>query len=346
MIVPVVLSGGSGTRLWPLSTPTRPKQFLPLTGTDTLFRQTLERVSDQTLYHPPVVVANAGHEALCLAEMPAEPDVRLILEPVARNTAVAIVMAAAEVALLYGPGALLLVLPSDHWIGDLASFHAAVATAVEAAQAGRMVTFGVAPSGPEIGYGYLEAGDAIIEAPGAFVVQRFTEKPVLHLAEAMVADGRHYWNGGIFLFSAGVFLEEAARLAPDVAHSGRLAMTEAVREGRIVHPAPEALAECPDVSVDYAVMERSDRVAVVPLSANWSDVGSWDALAAFPPSAAATERVSQQECGNCYVRSDGIKVAMLGVDDLIVVASGDRILIMRKGQAQSIKSLVAEAQAV
>ena len=345
MIVPVILSGGSGTRLWPLSTPERPKQFLPLTGSESLFRQTLQRVGGEGRYAAPVTVANAAHEALCATEIGDVPGSCLILEPCARNTAVAIVMAASVVRDLHGPDALMLIMPSDHRIGDLEAFHSAVAAGVPAARSGRLVTFGIQPSGPETGYGYLEAGDELADAHGAFTVARFTEKPARDVAEAMVADGRHYWNGGIFLFSANTFLQEAAEHAPEIYRSGEEAVRSATSDGSIVRPCAAALEHCPNLSVDYAVMERSGRVAMVPLAADWSDVGSWDALAALPAPPPQPGAVSAVDSSNCYIRADGLRVSLLGVDDLIVVASGDHVLIMRKGESQRIRQLVAEASA-
>jgi mannose-1-phosphate guanylyltransferase/mannose-1-phosphate guanylyltransferase/mannose-6-phosphate isomerase len=343
MIVPVVLSGGSGTRLWPLSSPERPKQFLPLTGKDSLYKQTLARVADQSRYRAPIVVANAAHAALCAADFGSDPAARLILEPCARNTAVAIVMAAEVVRDLYGPETIMLVMPSDHRIGDEAAFHNAVAAGVPAAQVGRLITFGVTPEGPETGYGYLEAGESLEDAPGAFTVSRFTEKPGRAQAEEMVADGRHYWNGGIFLFAAGTFLNEAACLAPEISRCGQGAVAQAAVDGIMVRPAASALIACPDLSVDYAVMERSGRIAMVPLSASWSDVGSWDALAQLPAPPSSIGNVNALESNNCYIRSDRLRVSLLGVEDLIIVATGDDILIMRKGQSQRIRQLISQA---
>ena len=342
MIVPAVLSGGSGTRLWPLSTRERPKQFLPLTGDASLFRQTLDRVGDRASYAAPVVVANAAHEELCKVDLAQEADARLILEPIARNTAVAIVMAAAVISELHGPDTLMLVMPSDHRIGDQAAFHAAVQRGVAAAERGRLITFGVQPTEPETGFGYLEAGEPLADAPGSFTVARFTEKPPLAAAEAMVASGKHYWNGGIFLFAAGVFLDEAGRLAPEISAAGQQAVAQGDVAGITVRPAEAALRDCPNVSVDYAVMERSNRIAMVPLSADWSDVGSWDALAELPAPEPAPGLVKALESNNCYIRTDKLRIALLGVDDLIVVASGDDVLIMRKGESQRIRQLINE----
>ena len=344
MIVPVILSGGSGTRLWPMSTADRPKQFLALVGDDTLFHTTLERVADQATSHPPVVVANIAHKDLCLEELADRAGARLILEPCARNTAAAIVMAAEVIRGHYGRDQVMLVMPSDHVIGDVENFHAAVKQALAATAAGSLVTFGVKPTGPETGYGYLEAGPAIEEAPGTFQVARFTEKPELAQAEEMVATGRHYWNGGIFMFRAGDFLEEAERHAPEIYESSVRAVAQPTHDDGSIYPDLARLEPCPNVSVDYAVMERSDRVAMVPLDAVWSDVGSWDALADAEARVSSEIRATAIDSSNCYVRSDGTKVALVGVDDLIVVASGDQVLVMRKGRSQDIRQLVALLQ--
>lgn len=342
MIVPVILSGGSGTRLWPLSTPQRPKQFLALTGKDTLFQQTLKRVSDRTVYAPPVVVANAAHEDLCIEELAGQTEGCLLLEPIARNTAPAIVMAARLVRELHGSDALLLVMPSDHVIGDAAAFDEAVATGTTAAAGGRLVTFGVHPTAPETGYGYIEAGGELEEAPGAFEVARFTEKPERKVAEAMIADGKHFWNGGIFLYSAQVLLDEAASLSPEISRCCEQAMDQAKRKQGIIYPSAEALESCPNLAVDYAIMERSSRIAMVPLDADWSDVGSWDALAEVDTGERSTP-ARTIDCSDCFVASDGVEVSMIGVEGLIVVAREGQVVIMRKGESQRIKQLMAVA---
>lgn len=340
MITPVILSGGSGTRLWPLSTPQHPKQFLPLLSQESLFRQTLVRVSDPARYAPPVAVANAAHEELCRQELAQSPGARLILEPIARNTAVAITMAAALVA-KDQPGAVLLVLPSDHRIADLTAFHAAVARGRAAAELGQLVTFGITPTAPETGYGYLQAGEEWPGLNGVFAVARFKEKPALAAAQAMVADGRHFWNGGIFMFRADRFLEECAALAPEVHAAGTRALAAGDTGTAISRPDAEALRGCPDISVDYAIMERSEAIAMVPLDADWSDVGSWDALAGLAPAGLADEGVHSLDSNNCFVRTAGPKIALLGVEDLVVVATGDQVVIMKRGTSQGIKQLAA-----
>lgn len=345
MIVPVILSGGSGTRLWPLSTAERPKQFLPLVGDESLFHQTLDRVSDRQDYAAPVVVANAAHMDFCLDEIAECDGAQLILEPFARNTAAAIVMAVEVVRQNCGPHATILVMPSDHLIGDPERFHAAVRDGEATAAAGRLVTFGVTPNGPETGYGYIEAGAALDDASGAFEVTGFTEKPELATARALVATGRHYWNAGIFLFRVEDFLRESASHASEIHESAVRAVSKAERRGACIFPAGSELEACPNISVDYAVMERSSCIAMIPLSADWSDVGSWDALANLGHGASPQALVTAVQSGNCYVRSDRLKVGLLGVDDLVVVASGNHVLIMRKGHSQHIRQLVAQVAA-
>lgn len=342
MIIPVVLSGGSGTRLWPLSMPECPKQFLALVGEDSLFRQTLDRVSDRSLYGPPIVVANAAHEGLCRRELDHVDGAVLLLEPIARNTAAAIAMAAELVQRVHGPGAAILVMPSDHVIGDVEAFHVAVGTGLRAARSGRLVTFGICPTGPETGYGYIKAGDAVEKVEGALEVQSFTEKPSREVAIAMLAEGNYFWNGGIFLYEAGAFLDELTKHAPDVAHAAKAAIDGASRDDIRVAPDEAAMETSPSISVDYAVMERSTSVVTIPLDAHWSDVGSWDALADIHQSDNESPLITRVNSTNCYVRSDGLKVGLLGVEDLLVVAVGDHVLVMQKGRSQDVKELAAE----
>lgn len=345
MIVPVILSGGSGTRLWPLSTAERPKQFLSLVGDDSLFRQTLARVADRKSYAAPIVVANAAHMDLCRDQVADCGGAQLILEPCARNTAAAIVMAAEVVRSTYGPDKMILVMPSDHLVGDPESFHAAVSAGEAAARAGHLVTFGVVPTGPETGYGYLEAGAPLEDAVGTFEVARFTEKPGLATAREMVATGRHYWNGGIFLFRVADFLRESAKHAPEIHERAVRAIAKSERRDSSILPVESELFACPNVSVDYAIMERSDRVAMVSLNADWSDVGSWDALADLSAGTPMNEHVTAVQSESCYVRSDRLRIGLLGVRDLVVVASNDHVLIMRKGHSQHVRQLVAKIAA-
>lgn len=345
LIVPVILSGGGGSRLWPLSTDVRPKQFLQLAGPESLFQQALRRVEDRLQFAAPIIVGSARYGDLCERELAGQSsEARLILEPCSRNTAPAAVMAAALARDLHGKDAVLLVMPSDHVISDVAAFHEAIQRAVVAARAGRLVTFGIDPSGPETGYGYLERGPDIEGAPGVQEVVRFVEKPELAVAEGMVAGGRHLWNSGIFLFQAETFLDEVASVCPEIGRSAQAAVALGKTAGLRVSPDAAFLAECPSESIDYAVMERSTRVAVVPMSPGWSDVGSWDALAGIPAASTSGEFVTALDCTNCYIRSDGVQVAALGVRDIIVVAAGNRLLILPKGRSQEVKRLLAEME--
>lgn len=347
-IVPVILSGGAGTRLWPFSTEETPKQFLSFTGTSNLFRLTLERVKDRTRYASPIVVGSVRHAELCERELEAEDDegARLILEPCARNTAAAIVMAATVAREAYGDDALLLVMPSDHMIQDVTEFHAAVGIGERAARAGRLVTFGIQPTAPDTGFGYLETGRDLSDARGVKEVARFVEKPQLVAAEQMVSDGRHLWNAGIFLFRAGTLIEEAMLHAPAIGFSAQLAVVESTRDGRRVIADSKRLAACPSESIDYAVMEHSSRVAVVPMSPGWSDLGSWDALAALAGASRGVGPITALECDDCFIHSDGLQVAALGVRDLIIVASGQRLLILPRGRSQEVKKLLSAMEPI
>lgn len=341
-IVPIVLSGGGGSRLWPFSTSETPKQFLPLTGATSLFQQALIRVRDRVAFAAPMVVASARHADLCERELAADgTEARLILEPMARNTAAAVVMAAAAVRDMHGGEALLLITPSDHLIDDVDAFHSAVKIGEQAARAGRLVTFGIKPASADTGYGYLEVGPEIDGVPGANAVATFVEKPPLALAEEMVAGGCHLWNAGIFLFKAQTLLDEMMVHAPDICRAAVAAVSSRPFEGIRLLADAEALADCPSLSIDYAVMERSSAVAVVPMSPGWSDLGSWDALASLVGAGDPNGLVTAVDCDSCFIRTDGLKVAALGVRDLIIVASGDRLLIVPKGRSQEVKRLLS-----
>ena len=342
LIVPVILSGGGGSRLWPVSTIDAPKQFLPLIGHRSLFQEALGRVSDPDRFSAPIVVANARHAELCERELRLDdPACRLILEPCGRNTAAAIVMAATVVQQLHGRDALMLVMPSDHVIEDVAEFHEAISKAEVAAAHGRLVTFGVRPTGPDTGYGYLQMGAEIAGSAGVNGVTRFVEKPPLDIAKTMVDSGNHLWNAGIFLFQAMTMLGEADRFVPDIARIASEAITAGSREGIRLLADERLFAACRSESIDYAVMEHSDRVAVVPMSPRWSDLGSWDALAALVGAEAHTGPITTVDCESCYIRSDGVEVAALGVRDLIIVASGQRLLILPRGRSQEVKALLS-----
>ncbi len=339
-IVPVILSGGSGTRLWPMSRPERPKQLLALTAEETMLQMTAMRVGGEA-FAKPIVVANARHAEEVETQLGAVAAgaQALILEPMARNTAPAIALAAIEAGAGDAP---LLVMPSDHVIADVPAFHAAVQAALPPVAQGWLVAFGITPDAPEVGYGWIQVGDEV--APGVHRVARFVEKPPRDRAEAMLASGDHVWNGGIFLFRADRYLEALAEFEPGMLVAARGAMTAATREGSRIFPDRDAFAAAPDQSIDYAVMERATRVAVVPVSMGWSDLGSWDALHAISEADADGNahqgEVLAIDTKNCLVRSDGVRIALVGVEDLIVVASGGDVLILPRGRSQEVKKLI------
>lgn len=341
-ITPVILSGGSGSRLWPMSRPDMPKQMLALTGSLSMLQLTARRTHDAALFTDPIIVANRLHAALIedqLGAIGAVPKA-LILEPVGRNTAPAIALAAIAAG---GGDTPMLVMPSDHSIDDTAAFLASVARALPLVEAGWLVTFGIAPDAPETGYGWIRQGDEI-DASGVFAVDRFVEKPPRDEAESMLAAGGHHWNGGIFLFRADMYLGALAVHAPDMLAACQQAMAGAVAQGAQLLPDAEAFAASPADSVDYAVMEKAGRVAVVPVRMGWSDVGSWDALHALSPcddaGNALTGDVVALDTQTSFVRSDGVRIAMVGVRDLIVVASGNDVLIVPRGRSQEVKKLL------
>lgn len=342
LIVPVILSGGGGSRLWPFSTQETPKQFLPLIDNKCLFEEALERIRNRADFGRPIVVSSVHHADLCERFLASDgSSARLILEPVARNTAPAVVMASAVAQEMYGNDVLMLIMPSDHVIEKVDEFHEAITAGTAAARAGRLITFGVRPTCPDTGYGYLKTGADVPGATGVKDVVRFVEKPGQEIAEAMVAAGDHLWNAGIFLFRAGTLLEEAAQTCPTITKFALEAVMRGRRDGIRVFPEVATLEECPSESIDYAVMELSSRVAVVPMSPGWSDLGSWDALASLLGAASAVGPVTAVDCESCYIRSDGLQVAALGVRDLIIVASGERLLILPRGRSQEVKKLLS-----
>lgn len=345
LVTPVILSGGSGTRLWPLSRASRPKQLLPLFAPETMLQLTAARFADPERFAAPLIVANLAHADEIERQL-ARPDARLILEPAGRNTAPAIALAALAVE----PDALLLVCPSDHRVGDVPAFHRAVATALPAAEAGWLVTFGIRPTHPETGYGYVRRGAEAM--PGVFAADAFVEKPDFETAKAYLASGEYSWNGGIFLFRADAYLQALETHAPDVLAAVRRAMASAPSSGR-VHPGAAAFASAPSVSIDYAVMEKADRVAVVPTSMDWSDLGSWDALHQLAVETGAVDTDGNGLSGqalaigsdNNLIRAEGTLVAAVGVDNLIIVATRDAVLIMPRGESQRVKQAIEALQA-
>jgi len=342
-ITPVILSGGSGTRLWPLSRRATPKQFLEFTPGGTMLAQTLARApEDEAGFAAPVIVCNADHADLVARHCEGRAAT-VILEPVARNTAPAIALA----ALALRPDALMLVMPSDHVIADVDAFRRAVSTAAPLAAADWLVTFGIEPDAPETGYGYIERGDAISD--GLFRVSRFVEKPDHATARAYVSTGKYSWNAGIFLFRAGAYRDALAAHAPEMLVAAEAAMAGARREGIFLRPDGAAFAQSPSDSVDYAVMEKATKVAVAPVDMGWSDIGSWDALYDLSQKDGhgnvCSGDVEPVDATGCLVRSDGPLVTLCGVEDLIVIATGDSVMILPRGKSQDTKRIVEALKA-
>ena len=332
-IRPVILAGGAGTRLWPLSTAERPKHLLPLLGEDTLFHQTLARFGEG--FAAPIIVANRAQEAELRAAVP--QGSRILLEPMKRDSAAAIALASE----LADGDDLLLVCPSDHFIGDVTAFNRAIGLAAAAAAEGSIVTFGIEPDHPATGFGYIAAG----QGEGVRKVERFVEKPPLEQAEAMLARGGHYWNAGIFLAGARTWRNELERHAPAIRAAAQGALANAEVDGSVIYVDAECFAASPAKSIDYAVMEHSDRVAVVPVSMGWSDIGSWEALlnsASKDEQGNAIGRdVFALDCRNTLVRTSGPRVAAIGVENLVIVATAEAVLVMRSEEAQRVREAAA-----
>ncbi len=342
-ITPVILSGGSGTRLWPLSTAEQPKQFHALTGTTSMFAQTLARAADRSRFTAPIIVCGPGHVAHVCADLAASAieDATIIVEPAARNTAPAIALAAHAA----GADATLLVMPSDHVIADLPAFLTAIDRALPEVDKGALATFGIAPTGPETGYGYVACGPETAPDSGVHRVARFVEKPNRARAEAMLAEGGYLWNAGIFLMGGRAYLDALAAHAPAIAPAIDAAMRTAHRDGRCLHPDAAAFAASPSDSIDYAVMERADHVVTVPVAPGWSDIGSWSALHELADKDAADnattgDTLSIDSSGTLLHAAPGIRISTLGVHDLIVIATGSEVLVIPRDRAQDIKALV------
>lgn len=345
-IHPVILSGGSGTRLWPLSREHFPKQLLPLAGERSMIQETALRAREAGLAAP-VVVCNAEHRFAIAEQMRAAgiAPAALLLEPVARNTAAAVAAAAAHLAAAgAGDGDMLLVLPSDHVILDRPAFAAAVGRAAVAAGLGRLVTFGIQPTSPETGYGYIREGAALAGAPGAHDVARFVEKPDLATAQGYLAEGGWSWNSGMFLFPLGAFRAELGAHAPGVASAAAAAVAGAARDLDFVRLDREAFAAAPSISIDYAVMEKTRLAAVVPAALGWSDVGSWSALweigARDADGNVAQGDVLSERTRNSYLRAEHGLLAAVGIEDTIVVALKDAVLVASREEAQHVKAIV------
>lgn len=344
LIVPVVLAGGQGTRLWPLSRSARPKQFLALMGEMSPFQDTLRRVADAGRYAPAVIITNSEYRFL-VAEQAQELGIELagvLLEPVARNTTPAIAAAAFFALEKFGPEAVLHVLPSDHAVLTDANYWTSVDIAASAARAGRLVTFGIAPTGPETGYGYIEAGAGT--GDGIHAVARFVEKPDRQRAEQMLAAGGFYWNSGMFMLGAQSFLSEAERLSPESHEAARGAVEAARTDLDFIRLDEKSFAKAPDISVDYAIFEKSNLVSLIPVSFPWSDLGSWDAVWKVSGKDAAGNVVkgdaTLSNTQNSLVVSEKAHIAIDGLDDVAVIASEDAIYIGKLSDAQRVGPMV------
>lgn len=344
-IVPIILSGGSGTRLWPMSRGLQPKQLLSLTGPQSLLKEALIGVGDPRRYTAPIVVCNEDHRFL-VAEQLGEIDVipeAIVVEPIARSTAPAIATAA-MLARKREPNALLLVLPADHNVKDPAAFQASVDNAILGAMQGRLMTFGVPPDRVETGFGYIRCREPLDGAPGCFVVDRFVEKPDLVRASDYVASGEYVWNSGRFLFLADAYLAELGRFDAAISEACQSALAGARHENGFVYLDGTAFANAPARSIDCAVMEQTDRAAVVQVDMGWTDVGTWSTLWGIGDKDATGNvivgDVVTLETERSYVRSQGQLVATLGVKDLTIVATDDAVLVAPRERAQDVRLLV------
>ncbi len=348
-IVPVILSGGAGTRLWPLSRRLRPKQFLALGSENSMFRETIARVSGAP-FGPAMAVCSAEHRFLVAEEFrrAETPFAAILLEPCPRNTAPAIA-AAAAVLERQQAGALMLVLPSDHVIGDQAAFEAAVASAATVAADGQLVTFGIVPTEAETGYGYIQTGEPFVGQDNVHSVAAFVEKPDIQTARNYLADGGYLWNSGMFMFTPESFLGELARHHPKMVETCREAVAAGQADLDFLRLDEPAFAAAEAISVDYAVMEKTDRAAVVRFDAPWSDLGSWSALWALDDADADGNVITGDaiaiDSHDVYIRSEKPLVAAIGVENLIIVATDDAVLVVPRDRAQDVRLAVAELAA-
>jgi mannose-1-phosphate guanylyltransferase/mannose-6-phosphate isomerase len=349
MIIPVLLAGGSGTRLWPLSREQHPKQFLRLAGNQSLLEQTFLRLREVPGTGAPLVVAREEHRFL-VAEHARRAGVEraaILLEPVGRNTAPAIAIAALEVQRRDGGESLLLVLPSDHVIEDAAAFGRAVQAAAQAARSGKLATFGIIPSLPETGYGYIKAGAELM--PGVQALERFVEKPDREAAARYLAEGGYYWNSGMFLFRADAYLAQLERYAPDIAAAARTAHAASKQDADFLRMDAETFRACRSDSIDYAVMEKTQDAVVVPMSAGWSDLGSWSSVADIGERDAQGNvlqgDVLTEDVAGSFIRSEGRLVAALGLRDQVVIETKDAVLVADKSRVQDVKKIVQQLEA-
>jgi mannose-1-phosphate guanylyltransferase/mannose-6-phosphate isomerase len=346
-IHPVILAGGTGSRLWPLSRVLYPKQFLPLAGEKTMLQETALRFADGETFAPPIVLCNDDHRFIVAEQLRAVdlPPDAIILEPAARSTAPAAAIAALRVA-EHDPDGLILVLPADHVIRKPQAFLAAVKNAAKAAAAGRLATFGIKPSTPETGYGYIKQGKPLNGFKGARAIAKFVEKPSLPTAKRFLSGGGYAWNSGIFLFGAKTFLEELARFEPEMLAHCKAAIAAAKHDLDFLRLDPDAFSRIKANSIDYAVMERTTLGAVIPIEMGWSDVGSWTALWDLGrkdrDGNVALGNVTATTVKGSYLRSEGPLLTVVGLSDVIAIATKDAVLVTTRSRSQEVKALVAE----
>jgi len=345
-MIPVILSGGSGTRLWPLSRGQYPKQFLPLVSGKTMIQETMLRLQGVPGLQAPIAVCNEDHRFMMaeqLWEIGSKPAA-IILEPVGKNTAPAVAMAALSAK---SDEDVLLILPADHVIADPAAFHWAIAQAEILAKQGYLVTFGIVPTHPETGYGYIKTAKPLSEH--ALNVAAFVEKPDLETAQRYIASGDYYWNSGMFAFTAGNFLQELAKFNPQMLEICKQALAAAKTDLDFTRLDKEIFSTCPADSIDYAVMEKTEKAAVIPLDAGWNDVGSWSALWDVTGKDDAGNAIKGDvlalDTHNSYIHSSSKLVAVVGVDDLVVVETDDAVMVASKDKVQDVKAIVDQLKA-
>ena len=346
-IIPVILAGGVGNRLWPLSREAHPKQFLSLLGSRSLVQETLLRYADRRHFAAPIIVTNEATR-FTLAEQVQEigqGDATLVLEPEGRGTAPAVALAAL-LAMEQDENAIIVVAPSDHMISDMTAFRASLETALAAARADHLVTFAIVPQRPETGYGYIRRGAALPGLPGAYRIDAFVEKPDAERAELLFKDGGHFWNSGMFVFRARIYLDELRRLAPGIVTAMQAALAERHGDLDFLRLGTDAFAASPANSIDYAVMEHTHRACTVTLAAGWSDIGSWSELWRVAERDAAGNAASGdvllRDSRDCLVIGEHGLTTLIGVSNLAVVTTDDAVLVANLDQAQAVREIVAE----